>query len=54
MAAIYSVVETCKRLEINPREYLEAVLPGLGEVTTSRVSDLTPMAWKRARSQPTA
>ncbi len=54
MAAIYSVVETCKRLEINPREYLEAVLPGLGAVTTSRVSDLTPMAWKRARSQPTA
>jgi hypothetical protein len=54
MAAIYSVVETCKRLEINPREYLEAVLPGLGAVTTSRVSDLTPMAWNRARSQPTA
>jgi hypothetical protein len=30
MAAISSVVETCKRLKINPREYLEEVLRGLG------------------------
>lgn len=50
MAAIYSVVETCKRLKINPREYLEEILPGLGDARTSQVKDLTLAAWKNRRA----
>jgi transposase len=31
VAAIISVVETCRRLKIPVREYLDSVLPGLGD-----------------------
>ena len=50
IAAIASIVETCRRLEINLREYLLDVLPKLGEWPTSRVGELTPTAWKAARA----
>jgi hypothetical protein len=45
VAAILSVVETCKRLEIPVREYLAAVLPGLAEVKIQKVPEFTPAAW---------
>ena len=50
IAAIASIVETCRRLEINLREYLLDVLPKLGEWPASRVGELTPTAWKAARA----
>ena len=50
MAAILSVVETCKRLGIPAREYLADVLPGLADRKVSEVAALTPMAWKARRS----
>ena len=50
VAAILSVVETCRRLEIPVREYLADVLPGLADRKASEVAALTPMAWKRRRS----
>jgi hypothetical protein len=50
VAAILSVVETCRRLEIPVREYLADVLPGLADRKASEVAALTPMAWKRSRS----
>lgn len=56
IAAILSVLETCKRLKINAREYLEDVLPKLAfmstrpQARTHSLSDLTPMAWQRART----
>ena len=31
VAAIISVVETCRRLKIPVRNYLDSVLPGLGD-----------------------
>ena len=46
VAAILSVVETCKRLEIPVREYLADVLPGLADRKAADVAALTPMAWK--------
>ena len=49
VAAIVSVVETCRRLEIPVREYLADVLPGLADRKASEVGDLTPMAWKLRR-----
>ena len=50
IAALYSVLESCKRLGINPREYLGDVLPRLADWSMSRIAELTPSAWQRARS----
>jgi transposase len=44
IAAIFSVVESCRRLKIQAREYLAAVLPGLYNRSIERVAQLTPMA----------
>ena len=49
VAAIASIVETCRRLEINLRKYLNDVLPRLGEWPINRVAELTPTAWKAAQ-----
>ena len=49
VAAILSIIETCRRLQIPPREYLAAVLPGLADVPVSRLADLTPAAWAARR-----
>jgi hypothetical protein len=45
VAAILSVVETCRRLDIPVREYLGAVLPGLADVSIQKLAELTPAAW---------
>jgi transposase len=50
VAAIMSIVETCRRLKVNLREYLTDVLPRLGDWPVNRVAELTPVAWKTARS----
>jgi len=51
VAAIASIVETCRRLDINLRAYLRDVLPKLGEWPISCVGELTPTAWKAARTR---
>lgn len=50
VAAILSVFETCRRLDIDVRAYLTEVLPKLPEWPINRVAELSPMAWKAARS----
>ena len=45
VAAILSIVETCRRLEIPVREYLAAVLPGLAGTSIQKLAELTPAAW---------
>jgi len=45
VAAILSVIESCRRLGIPVREYLAAILPGLADVPVARVPGLTPSAW---------
>jgi transposase len=49
VAAILSVVETCRRLKVPVREYLAWVLPGLGDVQVQRVSQYTPAVWAASR-----
>lgn len=49
IAAIMSVLETCKRLDLHPREYLIDVLPKLPDWPIKRVAELTPLAWKTSR-----
>jgi transposase len=45
VAAILSVVESCRRLRISVRDYLAAILPGLADVAIRRLPSLTPSAW---------
>ncbi len=45
VAAILSVVETCRRMKIAARDYLGAVLPGLAGTSIRRITELTPAAW---------
>jgi transposase len=51
IAAIASIVETCRRLDINLRAYLLDVLPKLGDWPINRVSELTPTAWKASHAK---
>jgi len=48
VAAILSVVESCRRLRIPVREYLLAVLPGMARRKVSEVAALTPARWALA------
>jgi transposase len=45
VAAIISIVETCRRLSLPIRDYLASVLPGLADFPFNRVAELTPNAW---------
>lgn len=49
VAAILSVVESCRRLRVPVREYLLDVLPGLDRRKVSEVAELTPAIWSAAR-----
>ena len=52
VAAIFSVIESCRRMKIPVREYLSAVLPGLNNLSIHRVAELTPKAWAAKHNQP--
>jgi hypothetical protein len=48
VAAILSVVESCRRLGVPVKDYLLAVLPGLNHRKHSEAAQLTPARWKAA------
>jgi transposase len=50
VAAILSIVESCRRMHLPIRDYLGAVLPGLANTSIQRLAELTPAAWA-ARNQ---
>jgi len=53
VAAILSVVESCRRMGIPVRQYLLSVLPGMGDRKVGEVAELTPTArWRRRQAQP--
>ena len=45
VAAILSVIESCRRIAIPVREYLADILPGLADTPVQKVTALTPKAW---------
>jgi transposase len=45
VAAIVSIVETCRRLKIAVRDYLGSILPGLANFPINQIAELTPTAW---------
>lgn len=49
VAAILSIVESCRRLKIPIRDYLSAVLPGLADLPVRLVKNHTPLTWAAVR-----
>jgi hypothetical protein len=49
VAAILSVVESCRRVRVPLKKYLLEVLPGLDRRKVSEVARLTPANWSAAR-----
>jgi transposase len=45
VAAILSVVESCRRFMIPVRDYLSEILPGLADRSIQQLANLTPAAW---------
>jgi hypothetical protein len=48
-AVIYSILGSCRRLDINPAEYLQDVFERLPKAKTSEIKSLTPAAWARTK-----
>jgi transposase len=53
VAAILSVVESCRRLQVPVKDYLLAVLPGMSQRRHSEVAPLTPARWIASRGHNT-
>ena len=45
VAAILSVVESCRRLQVPVRDYFSTILPGLADLPIRFLPDLTPAVW---------
>jgi transposase len=50
IAAILSIVESCRRLNIRVRSYLAAILPGLADRPIQHLPKVTPQAWAAQQS----
>jgi hypothetical protein len=48
-AIVYTLLENCKRLGINPRDYLHDVLSRLPAMTNRQTRSLTPANWLAAK-----
>jgi transposase len=53
-ATLYSLIETCARLKINPHAYLTDILPRLSTHPQQRVAELTPRGWLAATAGATS
>jgi transposase len=51
IAAIFSVIESCRKLNIPTRKYLADLLPGLAERSIRALADLTPTAYVANRAK---
>jgi len=52
-AVIYSLIETCRKLGINPSDYLREVLDALPGMQQNEAADWTPARWKASREKTT-
>ena len=50
VAAILSAVESCRRLGLSVKDYLQAVLPGMARRNVSDLAHLTPARWAASRN----
>jgi transposase len=51
VAAIFSIVESCRRLGLPIRDYLAAVLPGIANRSVQSLAQLTPAAYAASKAQ---
>ena len=51
-AIIYSLIETCRKLGLNPADYLCATLEALPTMKQNEAADWTPARWITAQKQP--
>lgn len=49
-AIIFSLIQTCRALEINPREYLEDIMRRLMSHNSQKLYELLPDQWKACRN----
>lgn len=52
-AVIYTLIETCKLNEVDPRAWFADVLACIAAHPASRMAELLPWNWKAARQQQT-
>jgi hypothetical protein len=45
IAAIFSIMESCRKLGVPVRQYLADVLPGLADRSIQSLAELSPMAY---------
>jgi len=50
-AIIYTIIESCRRQQIDPSAYLRDVLTRLPTMTNWQIKDITPQAWVQERKQ---
>ena len=48
VAAIFSIVESCRRLDVPVKDYLLAVLPGMSGRKCSELAQFSPAHWTRS------
>ena len=53
-AAMYTLIETCKLNQVDPRAWLADVLARLPEHPSSRATELLPWVWKALAQQAAA
>ena len=51
IAAIFSIVESCRKLDVPIRNYLADVLPGLADRSIQALAELTPAAYVAKRAK---
>jgi hypothetical protein len=47
-AILYTVIESCRRRDIDPYAYLKDVLTRLPNMTNHQIHQVTPAAWAKA------
>jgi transposase len=51
-AILYTLIESCRRHQIDPFAYLRDVLTRLPSMTNHQIADATPAAWAKAQAMP--
>ncbi len=50
-ARLYSLIESCKAIEVNPQAYLEDIIAKAQYTPIDQMAELTPWAWKASQPQ---
>lgn len=53
-AILYSILETCRKLGIDERDYLQDVLSRLPELSNQQIAECTPAKWMQHRTEKAA